>query len=94
MENPNGNQKRLTDLCLQPGEASDPQDLAASALDRVVGIPMVGRVTMVFWKMDSMKVVCSLCHFNLLLNNYLCNLTKVLRPNWVSSAVLEDWFQP
>jgi len=36
------------DLCLQPGEASDPQDLAASALDRVVGIPVVGRVTMVF----------------------------------------------
>jgi len=35
------------DLSLEPGEAADPENLPASALDRVVRVPM-GRVTMVF----------------------------------------------
>lgn len=37
----------MTNLSLEPGEAADPENLPASALDRVVRVPM-GRVTMVF----------------------------------------------
>ena len=38
---------KLTNLSLESGEAADPENLPASALDRVVRVTM-GRVTMVF----------------------------------------------